>query len=98
TPRPAAGSKGLTRRWLGVAVAVVLGGQVLAACSSGNGGTPTLNFYLYPDNSGAVQAAVDNCTAASGGRYQIKYQKLPTGADGQRQQMVRRMAAEDSSI
>jgi ABC-type glycerol-3-phosphate transport system substrate-binding protein len=99
TPRrPAAGFRGLSRRWISIAVAVVLGGQVLAACSSGNGGTPTLNFYIYPDNSGAVQAAVDNCTAASGGRYKLKYQKLPNGADGQRQQMVRRLAAEDSSM
>ena len=29
-------------------------------------------------------------------RYTIKYQKLPNGADGQRQQMVRRLAAKDS--
>jgi multiple sugar transport system substrate-binding protein len=70
-----------------------------AACSSGGSSAqPTLNFYIYPDNSGAVQQAVDTCTAQSGGRYKISYQKLPTGADGQRQQMVRRLAAHDSGM
>jgi len=74
-------------------------GSVLAACGSGSSsGTPTLNFYIYPDNSGAVQQAVDNCNAQSNGAYKISYQKLPNGADGQRIQMVRRLAAEDSSM
>ena len=45
-----------------------------------------------------MQQAVDNCNAQSNGAYKIKYQKLPNGADGQRQQMVRRLAAEDSSM
>jgi multiple sugar transport system substrate-binding protein len=45
-----------------------------------------------------VQQAVDTCTASSGGRYVIKYQKLPKGADGQRQQMVRRLAARDKGM
>jgi ABC-type glycerol-3-phosphate transport system substrate-binding protein len=82
------------------AVGLLLGGPLLAACGSGAGssGPPTLNLYIYPDNSGAVQEAVDNCTAASHGRYVIKYQKLPNGADGQRQQMARRLAAGDSSM
>ena len=80
--------------------ALLLGGQLLVACGGGAnaGGRPTINFYIYPDNSGAVQQAVDTCTKSSGGRYVIKYQKLPTGADGQRQQMVRRLAARDSSM
>jgi multiple sugar transport system substrate-binding protein len=78
--------------------AVLLGAQLLAACSSSGSGPPSLNLYIYPDGSGAVQQAVDNCTKASGGRYAIKYQKLPNSADGQRQQMVRRLAARDSSL
>jgi multiple sugar transport system substrate-binding protein len=72
---------------------------LMTACSSGSSGGPvTLNFYNFPDNSGAIQQAVDNCTKQSGGKYKISYQKLPNGADGQRQQMVRRLAAEDSSM
>jgi multiple sugar transport system substrate-binding protein len=83
---------------LTVLAALGLGASLLVGCSSGSGGTPTLNLYIYPDTSGAVQQAVDNCTAAAGGKYKISYQKLPNGADGQRQQMVRRLAAKDSSM
>jgi len=83
---------------LSIVAAVLFGAQLLVACSSSSSGAPTLNLYIYPDNSGAVQQAVDNCTAQSNGQYVIKYQKLPNGADGQRQQMVRRLAAKDSSI
>jgi multiple sugar transport system substrate-binding protein len=57
-----------------------------------------LNLYQFPDNSGAVQQAVDRCTKASGGKYVIKYNKLPNSADGQRQQLVRRLAARFSSM
>src|SRR5262249_26027099 len=71
---------------------------LLASCASSATATPTINLYLYPDNSGAAQDAVDNCNAQSNGQYHIVYQKLPKGADGQRQQMVRRLAAGDSSM
>ncbi|MFL6136653.1 MAG: ABC transporter substrate-binding protein [Frankiaceae bacterium] len=75
---------------------------LLAACGGQGGGSSggrvTLNFYNFPDNSGAIQQAVDTCSQSSGGRYVIRYNKLPNGADGQRQQMVRRLAAHDSSM
>jgi multiple sugar transport system substrate-binding protein len=58
----------------------------------------TLSFYLYPDNSGATQTAITNCDKQSGGKYTISYQKLPNASDGQRQQLVRRLAAHDSTI
>jgi trehalose/maltose transport system substrate-binding protein len=74
-------------------------GSILAACGSGSGsGTPTLNFYIYPENSGALQDAVNNCNAQANGAYKISYQKLPAAADGQRIQMVRRLAAADSAM
>ncbi len=71
----------------------------LAACgtSGASTGPVTLNFYLYPDNSGATQTAIKNCDQQSGGKYTISYQPLPNASDGQRQQrLVRRMAAHDS--
>jgi multiple sugar transport system substrate-binding protein len=78
----------------------VLAAAGLAACgtSSAATGPVTLNFYLYPDSSGATQQAINNCDKQSGGKYTISYQQLPTGSDGQRQQLVRRMAAHDTSI
>src|SRR3984885_1329807 len=79
---------------------VVLAGTGLAACTSANAGTGpvTLNFYFYPDTSKATVDGVANCNAQNGGKYTISYQQLPQAADGQRQQMVRRLAAHDTTM
>ena len=78
----------------------VLASAVLAACGTSNASTGpvTLNFYNFPDPSGAVQTAADNCSAASHGRYKIIYNKLQNAADQQRLQMARRLAAHDASM
>lgn len=91
------------RAWRRVAASVAgvtLAGTALAACGTSNAaeGPVTLNFYLYPDGSGATQQAIDNCNAQSNGAYKISYQVLPQASDAQRQQMVRRLAAHDSSM
>jgi len=80
-----------------------LGGVVIAAlaidgCGSSSGGTPTLSWYTQPEPSGSTAAAAKDCSKASGGRYAIAVNTLPSDADGQRQQLVRRLAAKDSSI
>ena len=97
----ARGVRGVSRWRLVAGVAsVVLAGTGLAACTSASAGTGpvTLNFYFYPDNSPATQDGINNCNAQSHGAYTISYQKLPEAADGQRQQMVRRLAAHDASM
>ncbi|MEU5637276.1 ABC transporter substrate-binding protein [Streptomyces rishiriensis] len=74
--------------------------SLLAGCG-GDGeasGKTTLNWYNFPDDSGALQQAADKCSQASGGRYRIVYNRLPRAADGQREQLVRRLAAADSSV
>jgi multiple sugar transport system substrate-binding protein len=78
----------------------VLASALLAACgtSSASTGPVTLTYYLYPDSSGATQQAIKNCEQQSGHKYTISYQQLPAAADGQRQQLVRRLAANDSTI
>jgi multiple sugar transport system substrate-binding protein len=78
----------------------ILACSALAACgtSSASTGPVTLQFYNFPDPSGAVQSAADNCTAASHGRYKIVYNKLQNAADQQRLQMARRLAAHDSTM
>ena len=91
----------LMRTKAGAAVATaVLGCGALAACGSAGASTGpvTLNFYLYPDTSAATNTAIQNCDAQSGGQYKISYQFLPQAADGQRQQLVRRLAAHDQTI
>jgi multiple sugar transport system substrate-binding protein len=82
---------------------VGLAATLLAACGGGTagggaGGTPTLNWYTFPEPSGSFAAAAKACSAASGGEYNIAIRELPTGADGQREQLVRRSAAKDNSL
>jgi trehalose/maltose transport system substrate-binding protein len=69
--------------------------SVLAACAPASGAN-TVNLYYAPEEH--LQTVVDRCNEASGGRYQIVYHKLPREADGQREQMVRRLAAGDSGM
>jgi multiple sugar transport system substrate-binding protein len=80
--------------------AVALGAALVAApavtaCAASDSGT-TINVYKYPQES--FQKIVDQCNAKAGGRYDIVYHKLPREADGQREQMVRRLAAQDTEM
>ncbi len=97
-----AGREGLARLSRGTlaAAGAALVSSALAACgtSSAATGPVTLNFYLYPDNSGATQQAIKICDSQSHGAYTISYQQLPSASDGQRQQLVRRLAAHDNTI
>ncbi|MGH3680668.1 MAG: ABC transporter substrate-binding protein, partial [Natronosporangium sp.] len=68
----------------------------LAACGDGDGGVPVINLYYSPEQN--LQQVVDDCTAAADGRYRIVFNVLPRGADDQRVQMVRRLAAEDNGM
>jgi multiple sugar transport system substrate-binding protein len=79
-----------------VALGVLASG--LAACgSSEDGETPLLTWYTNPDNGGQAEIAA-RCTEASEGRYAIETSPLPRDSPSQREQLVRRLAAEDSSI
>jgi multiple sugar transport system substrate-binding protein len=72
----------------------------LAACGTAGASTGpvTLNYYLYPDTSIATVTAIKNCDAQSHGKYTISYQVLPAASGNQRLEMVRRLAAHDSSL
>jgi multiple sugar transport system substrate-binding protein len=97
-------ARGVTRgsRWRLAAglASVALAGSGLAACGTSSAGTGpvTLNFYFYPDSSPATQDGINACNAQNHDKYTISYQKLPKGSDGQRQQMVRRLAAHDPTM
>ncbi len=81
----------------GVAIsALILVFSALTACG-GASDTSTLNWYINPDNGGQAELAA-KCTAAAGGRYRLVTSVLPNEATGQREQLVRRLAAEDASI
>ncbi|GAA4089622.1 extracellular solute-binding protein [Actinomadura miaoliensis] len=77
-----------------VAAALLAGG--LAACG-GDGGTPTLHWYINPDNGGQARLA-EACTKAAGGRYRIVTSILPNDATQQREQLIRRLAAKDDQL
>ncbi|HWD02650.1 MAG TPA: ABC transporter substrate-binding protein [Amycolatopsis sp.] len=67
---------------------------LLTACGGSSG--LTINVYYSPEDH--FQTVVDNCNKAAGGRYRIVYNKLQRGADDQRIQMARRLAAGDTSM
>ncbi|OHV29697.1 ABC transporter substrate-binding protein [Parafrankia colletiae] len=74
----------------------------LGACggsgAGGGAGPVRLTWYVYNESSGAFAKAAADCSAGSNGRYTIGVNVLPNDSDGQRQQLVRRLAAEDSSM
>ena len=86
----------LGARRLPILLAVVLL-AVLAGCGGGGNGVPTLTWYINPDNGGQA-ALAESCTTAANGEYRIETQLLPSDADGQREQLVRRLAANDTGI
>jgi multiple sugar transport system substrate-binding protein len=85
------------RRRAAAATAALALVAAAAGCGGDDeGGTPTLYLYNAPQQN--LQAVVDDCNQAAGGRYRIVYEQLPRSADDQRVQMVRRLAAGDTSM
>ncbi len=82
------------RRWAAAAAAMAMA-LPLTACG-GDGGPPVITLYYAPEEN--LPQVVQECTEAAEGRYRIDYQVLPRGADDQRVQMVRRLAAEDPDM
>jgi len=80
-----------------LAATLVMAGAFLAACGGGEGSTPTLTWYINPDSGGQAEIA-KRCTEEAGGAYTIETAQLPREANAQREQLVRRLAANDASI
>ncbi len=77
---------------LGGALSVVLG------CAAPDSNTPRLRWYVFDEPSGAFERAAQRCAEHARGRYAIELVPLPTDADQQREQLVRRLAAGDADI
>ena len=86
-------------RWRRAATAALAALAVsgVAACGSAEAGPPTLNWYINPDSGGQAEIA-SRCTEAAGGQYRIAVSVLPRESSEQREQLIRRLAAQDSSI
>ena len=82
--------------------AAVLTACLLAGGCGGSGDTadsaPTLRWFIFNEPSGAPQAVAQRCSEQSDGRYRIEFKYLPSSADQQREQLVRRLAAGDETI
>ncbi|TCO58616.1 ABC transporter substrate-binding protein [Actinocrispum wychmicini] len=87
-------SAGKRRRLVAMLGSALLAAPALVACGSASG--TTINVYYSPEQN--FDKVVANCNAKANGRYTIVYNKLPREADGQREQMVRRLAANDSEM
>ncbi len=75
-----------------LAVAVACGGD------GGDGGPVSLNWFIFNEPSGALPQIAGECSRLSQGRYEIEFEYLPSNADGQREQLVRRLGAQDDTI
>ncbi|MGY2085046.1 extracellular solute-binding protein [Blastococcus sp. SYSU DS0539] len=95
TIRPAARRQ--PGRPVAAAAALLVTAGTLAACGGGGGGARSLTWYINPDAGGQAEIAA-RCTEEAGGRYTIETALLPRDAASQREQLIRRLAANDASI
>jgi multiple sugar transport system substrate-binding protein len=83
---------------VGLAVLLIAIAAV-AGCGDSNGGGPvTLNWFVATQPGGTIQEVAARCSKESNGRYEVNVELLPTDASQQREQLVRRLAAKDSTV
>src|SRR3954454_10052996 len=80
---------------LGVALVVVL---VASSGDESSGSGRTLTFFVAIQPGGTIEEVSKRCSEESNGKYTITPEFLPTHASQQREQLARRLGAEDSSI
>jgi multiple sugar transport system substrate-binding protein len=78
-------------------MAGVLAASLVAGCGGGDNGVPVINLYGGYSSTGFDQI-VAGCNKQAHGEYRIVGNLLPSEADGQREQLVRRLAAHDDSM
>jgi multiple sugar transport system substrate-binding protein len=82
-----------------VFIVCIIGAVMLDGCSrQENQTTPTLNWYVFDEPSGSFESAARRCSEASHQAYKVNMVPLPSDADQQREQLVRRLAAGDTAI
>ncbi len=93
---------GERRRTRGALALAVTGALLWATgCTGGEdggGAGTTLRWFVAIQPGGTIEDVAKRCSEESNGRYNVELELLPTDADSQREQLVRRLGAEDSSI
>ena len=86
--------------WVGCLAAAALAALPISGCGedSAGSGPRELTFFVAIQPGGTIEKDSERCSEESGGRYTITPEFLPTDATQQREQLVRRLGAEDSSI
>lgn len=87
-------------RALACLAAAALAAGALSACGGGSDGSGPreLSFFVAIQPGGTIEETSKRCSEESNGKYTITPEFLPTDASQQREQLVRRLGAEDSSI
>lgn len=80
--------------------ALTLAALGLAACGGGSddSGSRELTFFVAIQPGGTIEEVSKRCSEESNGKYTITPEFLPTDASQQREQLVRRLGADDPSI
>jgi trehalose/maltose transport system substrate-binding protein len=79
-------------------IALAIGVSACGEDDSSTSGAVTLNWFIARQPGGSVEALAEKCSQSSNGRYRISVELLPSQADQQREQLVRRLGAKDSSM
>jgi multiple sugar transport system substrate-binding protein len=85
-----------TRKLTALLGTAVIGCGVLTACG-GDSGTPTINVYGSTSDAG-FDKILNDCNKEAAGKYKIVPNLIPSDADSQREQFVRRLAAHDDGM
>jgi multiple sugar transport system substrate-binding protein len=80
-----------------LAGAGIIASATLSACGGSDGGVPVVNLYGGTSAAG-FDKLIDACNKEAEGKYKIVGNLLPSDADGQREQFVRRLAAKDDGL
>jgi multiple sugar transport system substrate-binding protein len=91
---------GRAKRALVCLAATAMTAAGLVACGGGSdeSGSRDLTFFVAIQPGGTIEKVSERCSEESNGKYTITPEFLPTDASQQREQLVRRLGAEDSSI
>ncbi len=84
-----------------VTISVVLAALAFGVASCGgsdSGSARELTWFIAQQPGGALDEITQRCSEQSDGRYSISLELLSANADQQREQLVRRLGAEDDSL